>query len=177
MGRITEREKIEMTTRTKTANNLNNDVSQILEDINDEFYRKQHESKTELILKAAEKLESLGLPRRTICAELVEHLRFASKTLIYKVLGPEYKREHENELSTSELNDEKNDIEEDAKKVKEIHGIDDIMQVKISDDPVVKTLTEKLKQMTFERDFYRDEYDKYKRMYEELLNIKTEIES
>jgi len=153
--------------------NQQNDVTRILEDINDEYYRTAHETKTELIKKAAEKLETLGLPKRTIAAELVEHLRFASKAFIYRVLGPEYKRESEdNDLSTSRLDDEKKVLDEEARHLKEVQGIDDVMEVNIYDDPVVKTLTAKLKIVTDERDYYRNEHDKYKQMYEAIRDGK-----
>jgi hypothetical protein len=144
-----------------------NDVNKILDEINDEFYHKIHDTKTELIHKAAEKLESLDIPKRTIAAELVEHLRFASKAFIYRVLGPEYKRESE-DLSTSRLDDEKKVLEQEAKHLREVQGIPEGAEVLESDDPVVRKVLEKLKIVTEERNYYRSEFDKYKGMYEAL---------
>jgi hypothetical protein len=65
--------------------------------------------KKNFILKAAKLLEEIGLPKKLITAELVRHLRFASRRLIYKTLTPEYTRDYNyysSPSSTSNNDDE-----------------------------------------------------------------------
>jgi hypothetical protein len=72
----------------------NSETKQILEGINNEYFKAQAGLKKDFILKAAKRLEEIGLPKRTICAELVQHIRFASERMIRKTLTPEYTRDY-----------------------------------------------------------------------------------
>jgi hypothetical protein len=82
-------------------------------------------TKKEVILKGAKMLEQIGLPRKTIAAELSHGLRGVSERFVRKVLGPEFTREYDNnnnQIGTSSDIEEKNDIEEDARNVRQKYG-------------------------------------------------------
>lgn len=149
------------------------EVKRILDELNDELYRQVTKTKKEIILKGAKLLEELGIPKKTICAELSHGLRGISERMVRKTLGPEYKME-ENIRGTSTAIEDKKDIEEDARKVAEKYGID----LDAGDEPnqvVYNKLVEKMKIVQDERDWYKEKYDETKHLQEAKEGVSNEF--
>jgi hypothetical protein len=124
-----------------------------------------------MLMNTYRKLEEIGLPKKAICAELVQHIRFAKRTLIYETLGPEYKRDYNNESTLNEQVDDNKEIEEDSKKVAQNYNID--MEKDIPDSPVYDILQEKIQMITDERDYYIDLCNQLK---EEVKILKQQLQ-
>jgi hypothetical protein len=149
------------------------EVKRIFDELNDELYRQITKTKKEIILKGAKLLEELGIPKKTICAELSHGLRGISERMVRKTLGPEYKIE-ENVRGTSTAINDKKDVEEDAKKVAEKYGID----LDAGDEPnevVYNKLVEKMKIVQDDRDWYEEKYDETKHLQEAKERVSNEF--
>lgn len=130
----------------------------ILNDINDEYFKAQAGLKKDFILKAAKLLEEIGVPKKAICAELVQHIRFASERMIRKTLTPEYK--DDSKISgTSAANEEKRIMEEDSRNVIQLNHIAPDEEPA---SPVYHRMQEKREMLIDERDYYRDQYEQSK---------------
>ena len=157
-----------MTTVATTAAINESQAKDILDSISEEFYRATDKTKKEYIKLAVKKLEEIDIPREMIGGLLVKYLRFASESYIYDNLGPEYKRHFDKSGQSPEsgLFDDNNELEEDAKKVKERYGITDNDLPDELDDPVVKSLKKKLGVVAKRCYYFEDQYYHFKSLFE-----------
>jgi len=149
------------------------EVKSILDELNDELYRQITKTKKEIILKGAKLLEQIGLPKKLIAAELSHGLRGVSERFVRKVLGPEFTRSYDynnsNQIGTSSDIEEKNDIEEDAKNVRQKYEITD------DEEPMAEDryyqLKEKIQILTDERNWYKEQCQHFKALAEARQQI------
>lgn len=145
-------------------------VKEILDDINDEFYHSLHETKTELIRKAAKKLEEIDIPKAMIAGRLVKHISFAKERLIYKILGPEYKRDYDKSALNADI-DDNNELEEDAKKVAANYDIKEGEQPLTRDE--FYRMKERIADLIDKCKYFEDQYHHFKALFEAGIQAGT----
>jgi uncharacterized protein YdiU (UPF0061 family) len=164
-------------------------IKECLDQINDEFYQSLHQTKSDLVRKAAKRLEEdIGVPKEMVCRLIIKHLRFIDKDkdkdrrLVYRALGQEYKRDYEKtESDILSQVDDNNAIEEDSRKVREHYGIKEEDEPMISDPEEQNKfykMKEKMNSLATKCKSYEDQFYHFKALFEEGLRsgaVKNEM--